>query len=80
MYINSAQEIFYVFREFIVYMNGINLQFSHSVKQQLFKWLFNCFNQGTKRNHVGSKKQMHLLPPEIWNKQKMSDAICLLDI
>lgn len=35
MYINAIQEVFYMFAEFIIYMNGINLHSSNLIKTAL---------------------------------------------
>lgn len=49
MCINAAQEIFNVFREFIIYMNGINLHFPHSIKWHLFQWFSQLFKPKHKK-------------------------------
>ena len=52
MCINAAQEIFYMFGEFIIYMNGINLHFFHLIKWHLFEWLYQLFKPNTQKEMV----------------------------
>lgn len=76
MCINAAQEIFHMFGEFIIYMNGINLHFSHLIKWHLFQWLSQLFKPNAhKKNGLGSKSRIISLFPKSINNKKMSDAV-----
>lgn len=48
-----------MFKEFIIYMNGINLQFSHWIKGAYFNDFTRYFNQSTGRNNVEAEQRVH---------------------
>lgn len=52
MCINAAQEVFYIFREFIIYMNGIHLHFFHLTKWHFFNGFANHLTQMHKKGTV----------------------------
>lgn len=69
MCINAAPEIFYMFREFIIYMNEINLPFLHLIKWHLFQWLCQLIKPNIqKRNGLGSKSRIYLFSLKVQNK------------